>query len=449
LWIVQARQLVLTRQDNRHIPPQVRTQPILSGGVGVYPGRVSGVAYLAHDLASLGSTPPGAILFLRKASPDIAEVLPRISGLVAEWGNLTGHAAALLREFRIPSAFQMAGAFETVRPGTPVSLDAVKPRVYTGTFWPASRSETPALQAEDARQETPIESCLLRLHLLDSSAIGFRPGACRSAHDVLRYCHQTAIHAMFTLNDGRLSREGETASRLVTSAPIDLRLLDLGGGLAASARGSRDVRPEQIVSRPFRFLWQGMTGPAAECRCDQPIGLADLASVMTTSLSHCPESGRALGESGYLIVAAEYMNLNARLAYHFALMDACITDTPRNNSISFRFAGGGASRNRRDLRARFLERCLAHYGFQVRCRGDLVDAWYRKAPATEMEHRLEMLGSLIAWSSRLDMYMSSYQVMDWYRKRFLERNAMIPPGGLVCETCGSVAETPDRHEVSA
>lgn len=447
LWIVQTRQLVLATPATQHLPAQICSQPILSGGSGVYPGRVSGAAHLASDMGSLSSTPPGAILFLHKASPEIAEVLPRISGLVAEWGNLTGHAAALLREFRIPSVFQMAGAFEAIRQGNPVSLDAVRPRVYAGAFWPEFRAEAPAARAGKDGEETPIDGRLLRLHLLDSSGIGFRAGACRSAHDVLRYCHEKAIQTMFALSDGRLSRDRETARRLVTSAPVELCVLDLGGGLALADSASRQVRPEEIVSRPFRALWRGMTGPGAGCRCDLPIALSDLASVMAASLN--TDTARALGQTGYLIVAAEYMNLNARLAYHFALMDACVTDTPRNNSISFRFVGGGASRERRDLRARFLEGCLAHYGFQVRCRGDLVDAWYRKAPATEMEHRLEMLGSLIAWAGRLDMYMRSYQVMDWYRKRFLERDLMAPAHGLVCETCVSSAESSGRHEVSA
>ena len=43
-------------------------------------------------------------------------------------------------------------------------------------------------------------------------------------------------------------------------------------------------------------------------------------------------------------------------------MDACLSDVPGNNYISFRFEGGGAARDRRSLRACFLERCLVHHG---------------------------------------------------------------------------------------
>ena len=59
------------------------------------------------------------------------------------------------------------------------------------------------------------------------------------------------------------------------------------------------------------------------------------------------------------------MNLNSRLAYHYSLVDACLSDVPGNNYISFRFEGGGAARDRRNLRACFLEQCLIHYGFRV------------------------------------------------------------------------------------
>ena len=77
-----------------------------------------------------------------------------------------------------------------------------------------------------------------------------------------------------------------------------------------------------------------------------PASLSDLASVMATSLTAHSGAMRALGEQSYLLVADEYMNLNSRLAYHFTLVDACVSAVPGNNDIAFRFAGGGAARDR-------------------------------------------------------------------------------------------------------
>jgi hypothetical protein len=116
------------------------------------------------------------------------------------------------------------------------------------------------------------------------------------------------------------------------------------------------------------------------------------------------------------------MNLNSRLAYHYSLVDTCLSDTPGNNNISFRFEGGGATRQRRSLRACFLEACLLRYGFQVDRRTDLINAWFRKAPANQIAKALDILGRLLACSSQLDMYMTGREVMSWFVQQFLEGN---------------------------
>jgi hypothetical protein len=74
------------------------------------------------------------------------------------------------------------------------------------------------------------------------------------------------------------------------------------------------------------------------------------------------------------------------------------------------------------LRACFLEACLSHYDFIVDRRGDLVNAWCKRAPADETESNLDILGRLIACSSQLDMYMSSHDAMKWYTEQFLAGN---------------------------
>jgi pyruvate,water dikinase len=123
-----------------------------------------------------------------------------------------------------------------------------------------------------------------------------------------------------------------------------------------------------------------------------------------------------------LLVADEYMNLNSRLAYHFTLVDACVSDVEGRNYISFRFAGGGATWWRRNLRACFIEACLSHYGFLVDRRGDVLNAWFKKATAEQTIAKLDILGRLMACTSQLDMYMTSHDTMKWYVRQFLEGN---------------------------
>jgi pyruvate,water dikinase len=421
LWILQSRPLALADSASVRTKSRVREAPILAGGRTVYPGRVSGTAYLAPGPRALSATPEGAIVFLRKPTPEIVEVFPRIAGLVAEWGNLAGHAAALLREFKIPSVFQMAGGFEKIQPGDPVSLDAVQPRVYPGSFWPREVWENRLLDGRHENSSDPLHERLLTLHLLDPSAFNFRPAGCKSAHDVLRFCHEKAIESMFAMAD-ELQRGPQSPRKLLTPVPINVHVLDLGGGLALKNPQASQVTPAEIVSRPFQALWRGIHHPDVTWTRQMPASLSDFASVMAASLTQQTAATRALGESSYLLVADEYMNLNSRLAYHFSLVDACVSDVPGNNYIAFRFAGGGAARHRRDLRACFIETCLSHYGYVVDRRGDLVNAWFKKAPAQATEANLDILGRLLACASQLDMYMTSESVMRWYAEQFLAGN---------------------------
>lgn len=421
-WVLQSRPLMLAGATSSWTWSRPRADPMIAGGRTVYPGRASGGAYLAEDAHALGHIPEGSVLFVRRVSPEIIEVFPRITGLVSEWGNVAGHVATLLREFKVPSVFQMTGAFERLKTGDPVSLDAGQARIYAGNLWPPRRDEVVIEERYRDGRIDPINQRLLTLHLLDPSAFNFRPGGCKSTHDVIRFCHEKAIEAMFTINESESDRGQHLCKRLLTPVPVNLRVLDLGGGLKMADTNSPDVTPAQIVSRPFQALWKGVTHPAVTWTREMPASFSDLASVMAGSLSSHNSAVRALGEKSYVLVADEYMNINSRLAYHFSLVDACVSDIPGRNYISFRFAGGGATRWRRNLRACFIDACLTHYGYLVDRRGDLVNAWFKKAPAEETEAKLDILGRLMACSSQLDMYMTSHDVMRWYVQQFLEGN---------------------------
>ena len=425
IWILQSRPLALVERTRSKA--KARGVALVSGGLTVYPGQVSGQAYLAEDLESLRKTPDGAIVIIRRTSPEIVEVLPHIAGLVAEGGNIAGHGATLLREFKVPSVLQMPGVFDCIKTGEAISLDAVQRGIYRGLLWPPRTELVNLAERYRARAGDAISRGLLTLHLLDPSAFNFRPGSCKSAHDVLRFCHEKAVEAMFALQDQELEHPSHRSRKLLATVPVNLFVLDLGGGLAPKSVGD-EIEPSEIVSRPFQALWKGITHPAVSWTRQMPASFSDLASVITGSLSSQTSEVRALGERSYLLIADEYMNLNSRLAYHFSLVDACLSDTPSNNYISFRFTGGGATRQRRSLRACFLEACLLHYGFVVDRRGDLVNAWYKRAPAEDTETNLDILGRLIACSSQLDMYMNSHDAMKWYTREFLAGNYSFSVG---------------------
>lgn len=422
IWILQSRPLTVVRAERERSRVRPRGQPVLSGGVTIYPGRVSGPAYVADETLPGEHVPQGSILFIRRASPEIVKLFPRVSGAVAQWGNVAGHAAAVLREFHVPSVFLVENIFERIRTGDEVSLDAAARKVYRGIFWEPRSLEKSERSASEAAAKGPVGEKVLTLTLLDPAAHSFRPSGCKSVHDVLRYAHEKAVEAMFVVNDLEMEKTGHAARQIKMEVPLNIYVLDLGGGLAEEAASSREVDPGQILSRPFQSLWKGVTHPGVSWKRQMPARFSDLASLLASSFS--PQTGamRALGMRSYLLVARDYMNLNSRLAYHYSLVDSCLCDDPVRNYISFRFAGGGSTRYRRNLRAYFLEACLRHYGYTVQRRGDLVNAWMRRVPPEEADFALDILGRLLACACQLDMYMDHPDTMQWFVEQFLRGN---------------------------
>jgi pyruvate, water dikinase len=429
LWILQARPLALAQAVRSGKKAPRGEAPLAEGGRTVFPGRAAGPAFAAQSSEAFANVPEGAVLFLRQPTPEMVKVFPKISALVAEGGNITGHGAALLREFKIPSVFQMEGAAAQVSSGRMVSLDAVQGRIYEGALWPVSPTGQRPAAAALPEPGDPISRRMLTLHLLDPGAFNFRPGGCRSVHDILRYIHEKAIDSMFGINDAAVHVHKEASRKLASPIPVNLYVLDLGGGVRAGDPDSGEILPQDIVSRPFTCFWRGVSHPQVAWRRGRAPSLKGLASVMAGAFSSQAAPGRRLGECSYLLVAGEYMNLNSRMAYHFSLVDACVSESSNNNYVTFRFAGGGATRRRRDLRAGFIEACLEHFGFQVDRRGDIVNAWYRKGHAEDVGEKLDVLGRLMACSSQLDMYMSGEDAMRWYIRQFIAGNYHFRPDG--------------------
>lgn len=421
LWVVQARPLILASAVRDRSRARPRGSPVVAGGRAIYPGRASGHAYVVDETHPLARMPARAIVFVERPTPEFVKMLPKMAGFVSKWGNVAGHGAALLREFKVPSIFE-AALPDGVKTGDPVSLDAVRGNVYEGLLWPEQpaqrdeRSEMPSMNQDLLRQR------VLALHLHDPDAFNFRPAGCKSVHDVLRFCHEKAIESMFEINDEEFDRGAPNCRRIKTTSPLNLYVLDLGDGLNPACAANKDIFPEDIQSRPFQALWRGVVHPGVRWDRSAPASLGGFASVLVGSLAEQQSVKRALGEHSYLLVGKEYLNLNARLAYHFSMVDASVSDVRNNNYIAFRFAGGGASRVRRGLRACFLQTVLQHFGYQVDRRGDLVNAWFKKGSGRDTEERLDVLGKLMACSSQLDMYMDSHVAMTSYVEQFLKGN---------------------------
>ena len=121
------------------------------------------------------------------------------------------------------------------------------------------------------------------------------------------------------------------------------------------------------------------------------------------------------------LVGAEYMNLNIRLAYHYAMVDSLVGPVLEANYVNFRFRGGGGSQERLDLRARFLSEVLLRHRFMVDRRGNLVTAWLRRYPQQPSEESLALLGRLMGCARQLDMLMEQESDVQHFVELFLAK----------------------------
>ena len=269
LFILQARPLRTdkTRTLADDVPADALL--LLHGGEPVWPGRAVGPVHLARTQEDEERTPTGALLVVPRLLPDCVRLLPRVCGIVVEQGTVTGHAASILREFRVPSLFGAAGAFDTLTTGQVVSLDVAGRSVFAGVLWPELRGRLPVRLV--GRRTTGLPDVLAG-KLTKLSGMSFMgTWACQSLHDVIRFAHEMAIQAMFDIGDRLLDSPIGGVKQLQSSQPLFMHLLDLGGGLRPEAAPKRVVTLEDVTSVPFRALWRGLSDPRFERHAAPPL----------------------------------------------------------------------------------------------------------------------------------------------------------------------------------
>jgi pyruvate,water dikinase len=376
--------------------------------------------------------PRGGVLLTEEASPRLAVLLGKAAALVADKGEVTGHLATVCRELRVPALLALREATARLAAGETVTVDADAGAIYAGRVEEALARETktPAPRSPSLERIASVAELILPLTLRDRMASGYSPRKCRTLHDVIRFCHQAAVEAMFALGD-RALRTGTPVHRLVSTVPIDCRLFDLGGGLRAEA-GRGDVTIEDVVSQPFLALWRGMTDPRLKWRMTRPVSVSGFVSALVSYGFDQDVRVRAMGEPSFVFIGGDYVNLNSRIGYHFATVDARVGERVESNYASFRFVGGSTGVDQRSRRALLIQRLLDRRGFETDCKEDLVNARLRHRPAEEMVEALFLVGLLIGFVNHLDMALTGDGLVAVYEDAFLEgRYGFKGENGLV------------------
>jgi len=386
-----------------------------SGGVGCGPA-----CRVESDLDIL-RFPTGGVLVTAEANPRLAVLLPKAAALVADSGEVTGHLATVARELKVPALLAAESATKMLAESALITVDADAGVVYEGQVDEAlarARETRPA-----GRRTPPLERLasvadfIVPLTLRDRMASGYSPRKCQTLHDMIRFCHQSAVEAMFALGD-RALKQGTPVHRLVSVVPIDCRLFDLGGGLHEGA-GPGDVTIDDVASVPLRALWRGMTDPRLRWRMTRPVSLSGFLSAVVNYNYDQDVRVRAMGEPSYVFITADYMNLNSRVGYHFSTVDARVTERVESNQASFRFVGGSTGVDQRSRRAVLIQRLLARHGFETDCKADLVNARLRHRPPEEMLEALTLVGLVTGFVNHLDMALTSDGLVNVFEEAFM------------------------------
>lgn len=370
-------------------------------------GIAAGKVFMVNGHEDLERFPNGAILLAKETSPRFAAVARKAGGIITDIGTSTGHMATISREFRIPTIVNTGVATQLLHPGEEITLDAQENVVYAGRI----RELCYHNFMEDVFEET-YEYRLLRrvlkkitpLHLVDPLDKNFSPQACSTFHDITRFVHEKAVEELIDLNYRKVSPE--TASRkLKSDIPLDLVLIDIGGGLEETDQGGT-IELEQVRSIPMRALLEGMNSPGVWSREPMSVDFGSFMSSLTRTFSSQLVSPRFIGQN-LAVVSGTYANVSLRLGYHFNMIDAYISDQQNDNYAYFRFMGGVTDPLRRSRRAKFIYEALARSNFNVNLRGDMVIGRIKKLEPRSMERKMYLLGQLVGFTRQLDVKMTS------------------------------------------
>lgn len=430
LYILQSRPLPSSKKEQSQSLSETTGQsepgqpPFLFGGISASGGIASGDVFLVDSSEKMREFPTAAVLVLKHPLPECAPLLGRASAVIAENGTEAGHLATVAREFGLPALFSLPDAMTALTSGQTITVNSSTRAVYQGRREDLLRQN---VVQRDIMAGSPVQRIatealqhITPLNLNDPTSSHFRSSWCETLHDITRFCHEKSVSEMFNYGKEHRFDQG-IAKRLVDDVPLQWWVIDLANGLRQGIDcKSKTVRVEDIVSIPMQAIWRGISAfpwegpPSISAR---GFGEIIFQSAMRPDLD--PSVASTLTTKNYFLISENFCNLSARLGYHYAMIEAYLSDLLTESYVTFRFKGGAADMRRKSVRARLLADILRRYDFSVELRSDALLARLKKQPKEYLETRLQILGYLTLHARQLDMVMNQPQAVEQYRNKFL------------------------------
>lgn len=407
------------------VPGESVDPPVLVGGISASGGIASGDVFLVDSSEEMREFPKGAVLVIKHPMPEWAPLLGRASAVLAEHGTEAGHLATVAREFGIPALFSLPGAMTKLAGGQTVTVNSPGRAVYQGRREDLLRQN---IVKKDIMAGSPVQRIVTEalqhitpLNLNDPTSSHFKSTWCETLHDITRFCHEKSVSEMFDYGKVHHFAKG-TAKRLVGDVPLEWWVIDLADGFREGVDSkSKTVRVEDIVSLPMQAIWSGIS--AFPWEGPPPISARGFGSIIFQSVMRPdldPSVPSGLTTKNYFLVSKNFCNLSVRLGYHYAMIEAYLSDLLTESYVTFRFKGGAADMRRKAVRAKLLAGILQRYDFRVELRSDALLARVKKQPIDYLERRLQILGYLTTHSRQLDMVMDQPHAVERYREKFLK-----------------------------
>lgn len=421
LFILQARSLFIQqKEEKKNIKPEKNSHVLLQGGETASRGAACGKIFHARSEDELFSIPQGAILVTGATSPSFASIIEKLAGVVAEQGSAADHFASVAREFGIPVIVRTGKNCRSLPEGKEVTIWADHGSIYEGC---SENIVKQSLPDNIPKQASPVRLAfkmvidfISPLKLINPADPAFLPESCRSFHDIIRFSHEKAVQVMFSQAKQGFLRKGG-AKKLHSTVPLNLYVLDAGQGFKIEASAKEELGLEDLQSVPFLSFWTGLTHKGVNWSKHDHF---DWKTFDDVSLAGGIASKKDSAFASYAIISRDYLNLNLRFGYHFALLDALSTRTPEENYIMLRFAGGGGAFAGKSHRIHFIASILKRLDFTTEVKGDLLDARFMRYDEKTTANRLDMVGRLLGATKLMDMILTDQAMADRMVEEFFD-----------------------------
>ncbi|MCK5099511.1 MAG: hypothetical protein KAR45_15495, partial [Desulfobacteraceae bacterium] len=361
-----------------------------SAGVG------SGQVFCLKHLSQLEQVPDKTVLVTKHPLTELVTIIEKLTAVVTDTGSAAGHFASVAREFSLPMLVNTGNATKTLEHGSKVTVDTELKMVLKGDgveygveydikSASVEACPDPFVKSPFMKTLSSVMKFISPLKLINPASDEFTPEACRSFHDIIRFCHEKAVQEMFSHGRRKGGRK-KGAIKLVSDIPMLFYILDVGEGIKKNLSSSKEVHVDDIICSPFKSVYKGLSHPGIKW---EQFSNYDWAAYDNIVMSGGIISSDDAQFGSYAIIAADYLNINLRFGYHFVILDTFCGQNPDKNYILFRFSGGGGNPIGRELRAAFLTEVLISLGFVVQTKGELVDGQLKQAGFEEIKEKLD------------------------------------------------------------